>query len=108
MEENYTNPEQSGQGQNPQDLLNASLIFARALGLILNEGEGIVVDVVGDMNLGEGINKVIVFEHNEQVHIYKCDEDISEGSAVNMNKNGETPEGETPEGETPESETISE
>ena len=85
MEENQTNQEQENQKQNPQDLLNASLIFARALGLILNEGEGIVVDIVGDMNLGEGINKVIVFEHNDQVHIYKCDEDIPEGSAVNMN-----------------------
>jgi hypothetical protein len=85
MEENQTNQEQENQKQNPQDLLNASLIFARALGLILNEGEGIVVDIVGDMNLGEGINKVIVFEHNDQVHIYKCDEDLPEGSAVNMN-----------------------
>ena len=44
--ENYTNPEQAGEGQNPQDLINASLIFARALGLILKNGEGIVVDVV--------------------------------------------------------------
>ena len=32
--ENYTNPGQSGQEQNSQDLINASLIFARALGLI--------------------------------------------------------------------------
>ena len=29
QDSNYTNPEQSGQGQNPQDLINASLIFAR-------------------------------------------------------------------------------
>ncbi len=84
MQENLTNPEQAGQLQNPQDLLNASLIFARALGLILNEGEGIVVDIVGEMNLGEDVKKVIVFEHNNQVHIYKCDEDLPEGSAVNM------------------------
>ena len=59
--ENYVNPEQSGQEQNPQDLLNASLIFARALGLILNEGEGIVVDINGDVSLGDDVNKVIVF-----------------------------------------------
>lgn len=84
MQENFTNPEQAGQLQNPQDLLNASLIFARALGLILNEGEGIVVDIVGEMNLGEDVKKVIVFEHDNQVHIYKCDEDLPEGSAVNM------------------------
>jgi len=32
--ENYTNPEQGGQEEVPQDLLNASMLFARALGLI--------------------------------------------------------------------------
>ena len=49
QEANYTNPEQEGKGQKPQDLINASLIFARALGLILKNGEGIVVDVVVDV-----------------------------------------------------------
>jgi hypothetical protein len=92
MQENYTNPEEAGQLQNPQDLLNASLIFARALGLILNEGDGIVVDIVGDMNLGEDVKKVIVFQHNNQVHIYKCEEDLPEGSAVSMNQNDKEPE----------------
>jgi hypothetical protein len=92
MQENYTNPEEAGQLQNPQDLLNASLIFARALGLILNEGDGIVVDIVGDINLGEDVKKVIVFQHNNQVHIYKCEEDLPEGSAVSMNQNDKEPE----------------
>ena len=87
QESNYTNPEQSGQGQNPQDLINASLIFARALGLILKEGEGIVVDVKGDINLGEDVKKVIVFEYQDQVHIYKCEEDLEEGTAVKMETN---------------------
>ena len=87
--ENQTNPEQTGteqagQGQNSLDVLNASLLFARALGLILKENEGIVVDVVGDIKLGEEVKKVIVFKFENQVHIYKCDEDIPEGNAVNM------------------------
>ena len=84
MQENYTNPEQAGQGQNPQDLLNASLIFARALGLILKDSEGIVVDTKGDIKLREDVKKVIVFKNEEQVHIYMCEEDIPEGTAVNM------------------------
>jgi hypothetical protein len=88
QEKNYTTPKQAGGGQNPQDLINASLIFARALGLILSEGEGIVVDIVGDINLGEEVKKVIVFEHDNQVHIYKCEEDLKEGTPVNMNRNG--------------------
>ena len=80
--ENYTNPEQEGQEQ--QDLINASLIFARALGLIFRDDEGIVVDINGDVKLVEGVNKVIVFKQNNQVHIYKCDEDVEEGTAVNL------------------------
>lgn len=88
--ENYTNPEKSGQEQNTQDLLNASLIFARALGNIFSEGEGIVVDVVGDIKLTDEVKKVIVFRYNDQVHIYKCDQDLEEGTAVNMNDGDET------------------
>lgn len=92
QDSNYTNPEQASQGQNPQDLINASLIFARALGLILKEGEGIVVDIKGDINLGEDVKKVIVFEYQNQVHIYKCEEDLEEGTAVNMDQKNAGPE----------------
>ena len=94
--ENYTNPEQEG-SQDPKDLLNASLIFARALGFIFKEEEGIVVDIKGDIQLGEGINKVIVFKQNNQIHIFKCEEDIEEGSVVNL---GPAPEQETQNPET--------
>ena len=94
--ENYTNPEQAGQEQNPQDLLNASMLFARALGLIFKENEGIVVDVKNDVKLGEDVNKVIVFRQNEQIHIFKCEEDVEEGMAVNLGPNPE----ETQETET--------
>ena len=84
MQENHLNPTEEGYQDNPQDLLNASLLFARALGLILKEGEGIVVDVTGDINLGGEVKKVIVFKFQNQVHIYKCEEDIPEGNAVTM------------------------
>ena len=94
--ENYTNPEQAGQEQNPQDLLNASMLFARALGLIFKENEGIVVDVKNDVKLGEDVNKVIVFRQNEQIHIFKCEEDVEECMAVNLGPNPE----ETQEPET--------
>jgi hypothetical protein len=90
--ENYTNPEQEGQEQAPQDLLNASMLFARALGLIFKENEGIVVDVKGDVKLPEDVNKVIVFRQNDQMHIFKCEEDVEEGMAVNF---GTNPEEET-------------
>ena len=84
MQENHLKPNEEGFQDNSQDLINASLLFARALGLILKENEGIVVDVVGDIKLGDEVKKVIVFKFENQVHIYKCGEDIPEGNAVNM------------------------
>ena len=88
--ENYTNPGQAGQEQNSQDLINASLIFARALGLILKNTEGIVVDIKGDVVLNDSVKKVIVFKNEDQIHIYKCDEDLDEGTAVNMDTTDST------------------
>jgi hypothetical protein len=94
MQENHLKPNEEGFQDGPQDLINASLLFARALGLILKENEGIVVDVVGDIKLGEEVKKVIVFKFENQVHIYKCDEDIPEGNAVNMDTNASQEEQE--------------
>ena len=49
------------------------------------EGEGIVVDIKGDIKLADDSKKVIVFSHNDQIHIYKCEQDLEEGTAVSMN-----------------------
>lgn len=75
-----------------KDLLNVSLIFARALSLIFKENQGIVVDITGDIDLGEDAKKVIVYSQNNQVHIYKCEQDIPEGTAVELNNNDENVE----------------
>jgi len=87
MQENHLKPNEGGYQDNPKDLLNASLIFARALGLIMKEGEGIVIDVTGEVDLGDDTKKVIVFEYQNQVHIYKCEEDLPEGTVVKMDPN---------------------
>lgn len=79
MQENQTNP-----AENPQDLLNASLIFAKALSLILEDSQGIVVDIQGGIEVGSDVEKVIVFKHQDQVHIYKCEDELTEGTAVRM------------------------
>jgi hypothetical protein len=96
--ENYVTPEGQEQPDQPQDLLNASMLFARALGLIFKEEEGIVVDVKGDVKLADDVKKVIVFRQNDQIHIFKCEEDVEEGMMVNLGPNPE----ETPE--TPQTE----
>jgi hypothetical protein len=75
------------QNQNQQDWYKASMIFAKALGLILDEDQGIIVDLNETTKIPglEDINKVIVFRKDNQVHITPCTEDIAEGETVILN-----------------------
>lgn len=75
---------------NTKDLLNVSMIFARALSLIFKEGQGIVVDIIGDIDLGDEAKKVIVYNKDGQIHIYKADDELPEGTAVELNDVEET------------------
>lgn len=84
MEETKNINGQPGGEPEMKELKNVSLIFGRALGLILKEGQGIVVDIVGEIELGNDIKKVIVFKNNDRVHIYKCDEDLPEGTPLSL------------------------
>jgi len=81
---NYTNANDPNYIDNPEDWLNSSLIFARTLSLMLKEGEGLVVDIVGDakFQMDETVKKVIVFKRNHQVVIIECEEDLKEGQFV--------------------------
>jgi hypothetical protein len=75
-----------------QNALDASIIFAKALGFILQNNQGIVVDVPSDSKMRELIQKVVVFKFNEKIHIYKCEDDLQEGIAVllDMSESDET------------------
>jgi hypothetical protein len=65
-----------------QDAMEASIIFAKALAFILQDKQGIIVDVPKESKVHELIQKVVVFKFNEKIHIYKSDDDIPEGTAV--------------------------
>lgn len=82
------------QNQNQQDWYKASMIFAKALGLILDEDQGIIVDLNEATKIPglEEMEKVIVFRKDNQVHIAPCTEDINEGETVILNTNEPTDE----------------
>jgi hypothetical protein len=83
---NYTRPNDSDHEDNPKDWLNTSLIFTRALGLILEEGEGIVVDIKGDAEFppDDEVKKVIVFKSDQMISIAPCEQDIEEGQWISL------------------------
>ena len=78
---NYTRPNDPTHVDKPEDWLQGSLIFGAAVGLLLEKGTGIVVDIKGDMKnpVGES-GKVIVLCSDGMVHIDDFDQDLPEGT----------------------------
>lgn len=83
---NYTNPDDPDHIDTPEDWLNSSLIFGRALSLLLKEREGVVVDIKGDAKFipDYSAKKVIVFYKDKMIRVIKCEEDLKEGQYVIM------------------------
>ena len=83
---NYTNANDPDYQDKPEDWLNSALIFARTLSLILHEGEGLVVDIVGDakFQMDETVKKVIVFKREGQIVVTECEDEIEEGQFVKV------------------------
>lgn len=72
-----------------------TMIFAKALGFLFQENEGVVIDLTEQTKI-EGhdeVNKVIVYRMNDQVHIAPCEQDIQEGSFINLGEKEEEQEG---------------
>jgi hypothetical protein len=83
---NYTNPNDPDHIDSPEDWLNSSLIFGRALALLLKEREGVVVDLKGDAKFMPNLSakKVIVFYKDKMIRVIECEEDLKEGQYVIM------------------------
>lgn len=64
-----------------------AMIFARTLSLILDENQGIVVNLepLTKITDHEDINQVIVYKKDNQVHIAPSEDNFEEGSALNLN-----------------------
>lgn len=68
-----------------QDYINASLLFSQALSLIFEDYQGIIVDVKSeDIKLGGEPDKVVIYKLDNKIHIQKIEENIEEGTVVNL------------------------
>ena len=84
---NYTNPN-SEKDDDPKDWLSSALIFTGALSHLLQENEGVVVHLKGDMNLMfPDIDKVIVYRTDTQIRIVDCSDDLPDGQLIVMDQN---------------------
>ena len=77
---------QNSTEENQKDWYKASMIFAKALGIILEEEQGIIVDLDDTLAIPgiDDVNKVIIFKKENQVHIAPCDDDSPQGSTVTL------------------------
>lgn len=88
---NYTKPNDPDHVDDPKEWLNGSLIFARALSKLLEEGTGVVTTLVGDAYNPVGTTKnVIVFNMDGMITIEEADEveenELLEGTIVKIVK----------------------
>ena len=83
---NYTRPNDLEYKDKPEDWLNGSLIFANALGHLLQDNEGVVVDIKGDIvnPYSDDAKKVIVFKMNQMININSLHEDYPAGTMIWM------------------------
>jgi hypothetical protein len=78
---NYTRPNDPDHKDDPKDWLNSALLFGSALGQLLENNSGVVVDVKGDsFNPVGDSKKVIVFKREGQIVIDDFDQDLPEGA----------------------------
>jgi hypothetical protein len=88
---NYTKPNDPDHIDNPTDWLYSSLVFSQALGILLQEGEGVVVELKGDATGEDMPKKVIVWHDGTMVSAYEDEDDLPHGQMVWVHK-GATPD----------------
>jgi hypothetical protein len=92
---NYTHPDDPQHQDDPEEWLATSLIFAKALGNILQENEGIVVKLEGDMKMLWPIaDRVIVCKYDDMINILNCEEELPDGQLIWLNSPNDTEDGE--------------
>lgn len=69
------------------ELQSTVLITIKALSLILDDKQGIILDVDENMKFPENVKKIVLFNHENTIKMSRCDEDIPNGSIVEINEN---------------------
>ena len=86
---NYTRPNDPTHEDSPKDWLQSALVFAAALGILLKENEGVVVELAGDaIGLCE-TKKVVIYNKGHQIKVTELEEDLPEGQLVWMHETEE-------------------
>jgi hypothetical protein len=77
---------QTQNNSGPQGWFTAAMIFAKALGFMIDEGNGVIVDLDENLTIEgeENVRKVLVFKKDNSIHIGPVEEEIPNGSFVSL------------------------
>jgi len=84
---NYTKPHDKDYEDTPEDYLYTSMVFARTLSRVLDDGVGILIDLKGDMlKLNPDAKRVVVFNDGDMIRIVNASErtDLEDGDWIKM------------------------
>lgn len=84
---NFTKPNEKNYEDKPEDWLFTALVFADALGNILAIGQGVVVEITGELiAMHPEMTKVIVHNNGKQIGVVDVSKkiELKEGDIVQM------------------------
>ena len=91
MGKNYTKPYNENYEDTPEDYLFLVMTFGRVLSKFLAKGQGVLIDLKGDMlKLKPEVTRVVVFNDGKMMRVIKADErtDLEDGDMIMMMDKG--------------------
>ena len=85
--ENYTKPDNDDYRDKPEDYLFLVMAFGRALSAMLDDGQGILIDMKGDaLKIHPEAKRVIVFNDGKMMRVVNASErtDLEDGDRIMM------------------------
>lgn len=63
---------------------SSSLILSKVASALLQENQGIVINLTEDIPLSQEVSSVVVFKRDNEVRIYKNENDLPDGTLVSI------------------------
>lgn len=87
MAKNYTKPHDKDYEDQPEDYLFLAMSFGRVLTKFLRKGQGVLIDLKGDMlKFKPDVTRVVVFNDGKMIRVINATErtDLEDGDMIMM------------------------
>ena len=87
MNKNYTKPHDENYEDTPEDYLFLVMTFGRVLSKFLAKGQGVLIDLKGDMiKIHPELSRIVVFNDGKMMRVIDASErtDLKDGDMIQM------------------------